>query len=106
MGVRGSSKRQDNTTRIEERPLKLARPDSPPIEKLDQHYSRNEPTDMRAISDAALLGSTAEEAQAADQLEGEPDPDRHYGRYRRQHAHHDHAHSAMRKQEHVSAQDR
>src|SRR5260221_12687211 len=49
------------------------------FEDLDQQKSRNEAADVRCVSDAALLCTRADHAEAADQLEHKPKSDRDEG---------------------------
>src|SRR5689334_12674438 len=74
------------------------------IEELNQNQSREEPTDVRRIRDAALLRAAAQHAESADQLEGKPDPDRHPRRNVCEEAEENHRHTSRRMKQNVASQ--
>src|SRR6185369_13346627 len=74
------------------------------VEKLDQNQPRDEATDVRRIRNAACLRTTAKHTEAANQLETEPDSNRHVCGNVGQKAEEDHRNASLWIQQYVTTQ--
>src|SRR5215211_485197 len=85
-------------------PARGRRRPAPDGEELDQREPRDKAADVRRVGHAALLRAAAEDAEPADELEEEPQPERDVSRHGRQEVEEDDPHPVVREEQDVAAE--